>query len=212
VSSERNRWVSSLSGSIEADLDLKIICFFPTLDSSLDVIMPAMPAMAAYQQYPLHLTMSPPEQGPSFYYNSATALQTRPSYYAAQASAAGRQEKSDYDSRFYWGPSKSTAAPSYQQSIQRSNFYDAPTNAPSQARITSFDLLPPSAEALSSVLRENSSSMGDAPVISQQQIRQDPRPKQELRKEEKHAGGIAAYLDYDMDQMAEYVSQMAQRM
>ena len=202
-----------LNSNIEANSESKTIYFFPTPESLSDVIMPAMPAMTAYQQYPLHLTMSPPEPGPSFYYNSATALQTRQSYYAAQASAAGRQDKSDYDSRFYWGPAKSTGTvPGYQQAVQRSEFYDASANGASQARITSFDLLPPSAEALTSVLRESSSAMDDAPVMQQHPTRQDPRPKQETRKEEKQAGGVAAYLDYDMDQMAEYVSQMAQRM
>lgn len=31
-------------------------------------------------------------------------------------------------------------------------------------------------------------------------------------KEEKHVGGVAAYLDYDMDQMVAFVAEMAQRM
>lgn len=50
-------------------------------------------------------------------------------------------------------------------------------------------------------------------AISQQYGRQDMMaPSDRLGKEEKPTGGVAAYLDYEMDQMSDFVAEMAQGM
>lgn len=50
------------------------------------------------------------------------------------------------------------------------------------------------------------------PAIPPQYRRQDPVAQPEQRKEEKTTGGVAAHLDYEMEQMSDFVAEMAQGM
>ncbi|KAI9821373.1 MAG: hypothetical protein M1832_003379 [Thelocarpon impressellum] len=52
----------------------------------------------------------------------------------------------------------------------------------------------------------------EAPAASRDPRGPAPNPKPEAAKEDKAVGGVAAHLDYEMDQMSDYVSEMAQGM
>ena len=157
---------------------------------------------------PSQMPLTPPDYYDSFSSSDRGVSQLpglRLGGHNAQASTYenGRPEGRDFLPQY----SQYTLAPPQRSAYAQDNARHAPISYPSSSQssanpygMASVPLLPP--------IRIPDRSLDDY----QQQVRQKRAPTVTQPKEEKAMGGVAAHLDYEMEDMVDFVSQTAQGM
>lgn len=158
--------------------------------------------------YPLsrQLPLTPPEFTPSYNGNGCAGMQYQQGYSNHQA--VGRSDETGYEYADHYGHSTMQAAPAPVMYQQPSTYSASGLSIPPVNRF--YDQM--SGSLLPSMRTYDPSLLNAADLPHQQ--RQDSLTRldhqQAQPKEEKHVGGVSAKLDYDMEIMTDFVSEMAQ--
>ncbi|KAK8192628.1 cyclin-like protein [Zalaria obscura] len=156
------------------------------------------------------LPLTPPDFMPASYDHSCRGMQYPQDQYMAQQAIGSRQDNG-YDYSRGYAPSATT---SNQQSLYHPGNYSTQHSLPP---ISSY-YEPQGAPILPPLRMQDHAYAEDEyrrQQLQQEQLTQAARQQtqqQQAPKEEKATGGVSAKLDYDMDRMTDFVSEMAQGM
>ncbi|KAI9832878.1 MAG: hypothetical protein M1819_003908 [Sarea resinae] len=158
---------------------------------------------------PRQMPLTPPEYLPGCAQNRCGGMQINQMQYPSHPGRGGLHEKARYDLAEQYGPSTTFNAPAPMAYHHPPPAYNgaAPPGITHPGQIYGSVGAP----ALPPIRTQDPSGM-DITSARQQRSQEQASRSERRPKEEKAVGGVAAHLDYEMDQMADFVSEMAQGM